>query len=137
MRPLVVALFVNEIPAPVTVILAIEIALLPPIVCEFVLKVCTPPAAVNVPLFVRPFENVGIAVALSVHVPPTFIVTAPVKVFAPVALESVSVPPLLIVVTPVTVVVNPPNVKPPVLIVSVPNNVTAPKILTPPEVLAI
>ena len=95
----------------VTVTLGMDIV--PVRAWPLVSKVCIPVLAVNVPLFVMPPRKVGIAAAVSDHVPPAATVTRPVKVLAPVALLSVNVPlvPPPTVVVPVTAKVKAGTVK--------------------------
>ena len=69
------------------------------------------PNSVNVPLMVTSLPNVIASATDSDNVPPLLIVTAPVKVFVPVALEMANVDALATVVVPVTPNVNPAAVK--------------------------
>ncbi len=98
---------------PVTVMLGIEIAVVPPIDWLFVSKVCTPDPAVKVvPLWVIPPRNVTAAPAELFQMPPELIVTKPTNTFAPV--------PPVIPKVPVMFVV-PFAVKARVLVLSVPD----------------
>jgi hypothetical protein len=93
---------------PVTVILEMEIAVVPPISWLFVANVCTPVPAVKVaPLWVIPPRKVTASFAELSHVPPASIVTSPTKIFVPVSEVMFTVP--SIVVGPVTVDVTPLN----------------------------
>ena len=96
-----VPLFVNV--TPVTVTLGIENV--PVSAWEFISKVCIPDPAVKIPLLVIPPLKVTVELPELFQVAPAFIVTRPVKVFAPVAEDIVKLPlvPLPTVVVPVTV----------------------------------
>jgi hypothetical protein len=74
----------------ITLIVTLGIVKVPVRVCAFVLNVWTPVLAVKVPLFVIPPWKIGVAAAVSFHVEPELIVTAPVTVNA-IAAEMVNV----------------------------------------------
>jgi hypothetical protein len=99
--------------------------------CGFVLNVCTPVPAVNVPPLVMPPRNVAVALLALFHVPFGPIVTSPAKVLVTAA-EFTNIPPAVapfpIVVVPFTAkdVVNASNVSVPCVIVKFPLIVVAP-----------